>query len=243
MLKNKICKTISCLLPIKSWRKKLRKYGALEISKPQIDIAPQNEIILTNKYANLKNLKIIIKGSGNKIFIDTDNINIITGLNICIDGSDNEIKILSGNKIDKMTFMINSNNCSLSVGKDCFFGGITINADLTAQGRKLFIGDESIISTGVYLALGDEHPIYDLATKKPVNNSPNKNIEISERVWICRNCIILKDTKISHDSIIGAASVVKGHFDESNIILAGNPAKTVKHGIYWKKNFECSSIK
>ena len=234
MLKSKFFKFVSCLIPVKSWRKKLRQFGKISISRPKINADKGNEIIITNK-ADLKKLSISIKGKGNKIYIDSKDIEIISSLSIWIDGSNNEIKILSNCKIDKMTFMIHADNCRFHIGKDCFAGGVTINADPTASGRFLSVGDGSIMSTGVYLALGDEHPVYDLATNKLINDGPDKNIELSERVWICRNVIVLKDTKISHDSIIAAASVVKGHFSENNVILAGNLAKIVKRGIYWKK--------
>lgn len=234
MLKSKFFKFVSCLIPVKSWRKKLRQFGKISISRPKINADKGNEIIITNK-ADLKKLSISIKGKGNKIYIDSKDIEIISSLSIWIDGSNNEIKILSNCKIDKMTFMIHADNCRFHIGKDCFAGGVTINADPTASGRSLSVGDGSIMSTGVYLALGDEHPVYDLATNKLINDGPDKNIELSERVWICRNVIVLKDTKISHDSIIAAASVVKGHFSENNVILAGNLAKIVKRGIYWKK--------
>lgn len=81
MLKSKFFKFASCLVPVKSWRKKLRNYGKINISRPKIDAAKGNEIMIIGK-ADLKRLSIKIKGKGNKIYIDSKDIEIISSLSI-----------------------------------------------------------------------------------------------------------------------------------------------------------------
>lgn len=60
--------------------------------------------------------------------------------------------------------------------------------------------------------------IYDLHEKQVV---------IGDNVWIGAGSIILKGITIGNNSIIGAGSVVVKDV-EPNVIVAGNPAKTVK---------------
>jgi serine acetyltransferase len=50
-------------------------------------------------------------------------------------------------------------------------------------------------------------------------------------VFIGINCIILSNTTIEDNCIVGAGSVVRGHFPE-NSVIAGNPAQIIsKTGI------------
>ncbi|MCK5306493.1 MAG: acyltransferase [Candidatus Omnitrophica bacterium] len=58
-----------------------------------------------------------------------------------------------------------------------------------------------------------------------VNVSP---IIIEENVWVGTNSIILKGVKIGRNSVVGAGSVVTRDIPE-NCVVAGNPAKVIKH--------------
>jgi acetyltransferase-like isoleucine patch superfamily enzyme len=51
-------------------------------------------------------------------------------------------------------------------------------------------------------------------------------IVIGNNVFIGINCIILSNTTISDNCIVGAGSVVRGYFPE-NSVIAGNPAQIV----------------
>jgi len=56
-------------------------------------------------------------------------------------------------------------------------------------------------------------------------------IKIGNNVFIGINCIILSNTEIGDNCIVGAGSVVRGHFPE-NSVIAGNPAQVIsKTGI------------
>ncbi len=56
-------------------------------------------------------------------------------------------------------------------------------------------------------------------------------ITIGNNVFIGINCIMLSNTTIGDNCIVGAGSVVRGHFPE-NSVIAGNPAQIVsKTGI------------
>jgi acetyltransferase-like isoleucine patch superfamily enzyme len=56
-------------------------------------------------------------------------------------------------------------------------------------------------------------------------------IVIGNNVFIGINCILLSNTTIGDNCIVGAGSVVRGHFPE-NSVIAGNPAQIIsKTGI------------
>lgn len=77
----------------------------------------------------------------------------------------------------------------------------------------------------------DSHSILDLKTGKRIN--PAKNISIGAHVWIGSHVVILKGAEIGAHNIVAAGTVVTSMKTEPNVIVAGNPAKTVKSGIDW----------
>ena len=47
------------------------------------------------------------------------------------------------------------------------------------------------------------------------------------------NAVVLKNSEIKDNSVIGANAVVAKKFKEGNVIIAGNPAKILKKNINW----------
>lgn len=92
-------------------------------------------------------------------------------------------------------------------------------------GNNVFIGQNATIRTS------DGHTIIDPETGIPLNETAN--IIIEDNVWITSNCTILKGSHIPSGSIVGACSLVNKKFEEKNTIIAGLPAKIIKHNITW----------
>lgn len=99
--------------------------------------------------------------------------------------------------------------------------------------KNITIGDDCQFSYGIYLWNGDGHAIFDATTGECINQG--KEVVIGNHVWIGHNVEILKGTKISDNSVVGAGSLVNKKFDEPNVILAGNPAKIIKTNINWDR--------
>ena len=49
------------------------------------------------------------------------------------------------------------------------------------------------------------------------------------------NAVILKNSEIQEESVVGACSVVAKKFDEKNVVIAGNPASVKKQDISWRR--------
>lgn len=95
------------------------------------------------------------------------------------------------------------------------------------------IGNDCMVSSSVKLWGSDGHSIIDLNTNSVYNQS--RGITIGNHVWICDSSRILKNSVISDNSIVGNSAVVSGKFTESNVIIAGNPAKIIKRNIDWNR--------
>ena len=92
------------------------------------------------------------------------------------------------------------------------------------------LGKDCMFSTDITIWASDTHQIID-ANSKVINHI--YGVTIGNHVWCGTRCTILKNTIVSDNSVIGAASVVCGHFNEPNIIIAGNPARKIKENINW----------
>lgn len=121
-----------------------------------------------------------------------------------------------------------ASNCCIDIGDNVIVCGARLF--LQDDNSSIKIGNDCMFSWGIDVWCTDVHTITDL-DGNPLNFG--KSIEIGNHVWVGRDVKIGKNTKISDDSIVGWASVVTKKFDETNVIVAGNPAKIVKREINW----------
>jgi len=121
-----------------------------------------------------------------------------------------------------------ASNCNVTIGDGTVFCGTRIY--LQDDNSTVTIGKNCMFSWGIDVWCTDVHTILDMD-----GNIANygKSIEIQDHVWVGKDSKIGKNTKISKDSIVGWNSVVTKKFDETNVVIAGNPAKIVKNGINW----------
>ena len=111
------------------------------------------------------------------------------------------VKILDGGyvKIGQDTSMINK-------------------AFLCSKGGKIILGKDCMLASDVTIRDNDAHDIINKSGE--ITNHPQQVI-IGDHVWIGMRAIILKNSEIGSDCIIGAGSVVVKKFPETNLMTAG----------------------
>ena len=125
-------------------------------------------------------------------------------------------------------FDLIGNKKTLFIGDNCEFGDMThiVAYDNVKIGNNVLIASKCFISDtnhGNYIGDNQDAP----------NTPPNdrklftQEVVIGNNVWIGENVVVLAGSQIGDGCIIGANSVVKGVF-ESNVIIAGAPARAVK---------------
>ena len=92
-----------------------------------------------------------------------------------------------------------------------------------ASDAHIYIGKGTYIAANVGIITAN-HDLNDL--DKP---APGKDVVIGEKCWIGMNSMILPGTKLGNHTIVGAGSVVTKSFIDGNCVIAGNPAKIIKH--------------
>lgn len=91
------------------------------------------------------------------------------------------------------------------------------------------IGNHTRVGANCKIIDNDFHPIELEFRHKGLNETHTKRkpISIEDDCFIGMNSIILKGTILGNNVVVGAGSVVSGHFPD-NCIIAGNPAKIIK---------------
>lgn len=104
--------------------------------------------------------------------------------------------------------------------------GITCNSRIMVE-QSLTIGSDCIIAWDVFISDSNWHDIVGVERCTPVS--------IGDRVWISHGVSVLKGAVIPDGTIVGAKSLVDKQFDIPNTLIAGIPAKVLKHGMHWSR--------
>lgn len=172
--------------------------------------------------------KIVCLGNNNKIILMPGG-----GLDKCsfhISGDHNTIIIGKRSSAIHASLYIEDSNNSIEIGDDCSLCGEILLA--ACEGTSIKIGDEALCSSHIELRTSDSHAIYDTGGRR-INAA--KNINIGKHVWIATGVRINKGVVIGDNNVIGNAAVVTKTFTNTNVIIAGNPAKIIKEEIIWSK--------
>lgn len=166
-----------------------------------------------------------------------------------IQGSNNLISIGENTIIGKdCRILVFGNNLELRIGSNCTFSH---DDELLVQedGSKIIIGNDCQFSHHVNVRTSDAHPIYYSESNTRANEA--KNICIGSHVWVGANVILQKGCQIGNGCVVATYSIVnrKMILDEkeskqggvnipaTDVVIAGIPAKIVKEGIYWERDF------
>lgn len=176
----------------------------------------------------------------------------------------NKVKYGKGLKLGGWPFIFRFPKARITIGEDCAInsnfisnliglyqrtilvargtGKIKIGSHVGISGSTIYarkyieIGDDSVIGANCKIFDNDFHSLNPEERKKDIyDNLVLKPVKIGKNVFVGCNCIILKGTVIGDDCVVGAGSVVSGRFPPGSVI-AGNPAKVVRHGAAERKS-------
>lgn len=165
----------------------------------------EDNVVKIEKPFHFENVKIHINGTGNTVCI---------GKNSLLRNA----TIWLGTKSDNRT---------VRIGKNFLCGQTTI--DIPNETNHVFIGDNCCFSNKIHIRTEDGHTLFDTNTKQVINKGGY--VEIGNHVYIGYKSYIGKCVILSNDTVVIARSNVVGKFDESNVLIQGNPAKVVRKNI------------
>jgi len=189
----------------------------------------ENQSINIDGSAYLGNCKLYISNnvSNNTIIIE-ENCKL-HNLTIRIEGSNTTVHIKKGVGIGNGLLWLEYN------GKILIGSGTRIeDANIASlEGKHINIGDECLFAHDIEIRTGDSHFIYEKDTTNRINHA--SDIIIENNVWVCAHCKIMKGVTVKDNCVIGSSSLVNNSFEESNVIIAGVPAKIIKRNIEWSR--------
>lgn len=116
-----------------------------------------------------------------------------------------------------------SEGCSIVVKKNAILSigsGVHISQNTQIECHKrISLGNKCVISWECLIIDSDTHPIYDF-DKNLIN--PNKDIVLSDGVWVCCRCTILKGAFLQKDNILASNSILTKKIFEENVIVHNN---------------------
>ena len=179
-----------------------------ELDGLQISINGNNNVIIIELPSNFQNSNIIMKGDCNHC----------------------HIKASKHRFVRKTIFWLENGGIIHFGSKISVIGKLEI---ISKKGKTIDIGDNCMFSKNITIRNNDGHTILDKDTNEVINDP--KDIKIGNNVWVGAGCTFLKGAEVSDGSVVGAMSLVNKTFTESNVIIAGVPAKIIRKNIIWQR--------
>ena len=231
-MKKKLLNVLCWFVPSARWRHKIRKLA--KCAKPQNNII---EIVKTNgqriRVKRVRGCTFKFSGDNNHIVLYeplgklTLDVNVTSSVYIELGasaGNQRKISVHKRGGVDIVNRLI--------VG-DGLWTTNFMSVEFCNGVSDILIGKECLFAAGIVFRTGDYHTILDVNTGAVLNH--NKNICIGNHVWIADACMLLKGAAVADNTIIGARSLVNKPFEQTNVIIAGVPARVVKENVNWDR--------
>lgn len=111
---------------------------------------------------------------------------------------------------------------------------VGLSVELEGDGQGLLVGDDALISGGVWVRNYDMHAMHDLRTGALINRSPVDTV-LERHVWLGQDALLLGAERIGMGTIVGARALVKGHVPP-RVVVAGTPARVIREGVSWGRS-------
>ena len=193
-----------------------------------------NNRIYTGKNSILTNqCSIRISGNNNHVVIEDDCL--LNRMSIYIAGDNNKVRLSQHVSVVQSSFHMENDNNVIEIGKGTSLHGRENGfVELVLEeSTSITIKDDCMISNGVSFRSSDSHSVLD---EKGERTNPAGNIVINNHVWIGMRSLILKNTVIYENCVVGAGSLCNKEYKEGNCLIAGNPAKIIKKRVNWSRD-------
>lgn len=210
------------------------------------------QVLSINELYNIEgnNNKILFVKNGKEICVEEK----IQGLDVRIKGNNNTIKLEQPFIPTNSVIIIENDNVNINIGSTNYFRNVIISCFLGDKQKltigkntkivechfileeegEIYVGENCLFSSKILFRTSDGHSIISQKDKKVLTKKAKK-VQIGNHVWIGIETMVLKNSRVGNDCIIGARSIVNKVFDKDNALLAGIPAKIIKTGVNWRQ--------
>ncbi len=163
----------------------------------------------------------------NKILIKTSD-EVREKIDISIGGNNNTVIIEELVEVEKrLEINITDNNSYIYIGRGTTFEEAVIS--VADENNQVLIGEDCMFSSGCKILASDFHSIIDLKTG--IRKNIPRGVKTNNHVWVGMGALILKNTDIGDNSIIGANTTVAGKIPGNSIYRDGK----IQGGVTWER--------
>lgn len=177
-------------------------------------------------HPRLNKASIIFKGVNNILYCEPGVV--LKNCKVQFNGDNSLIYINNSEKDIHANFYV-FNSTTIYVGEGIRFHDAQQTNLMASENKNIIIGNNCLFSLNTWFRTSDNHPLYDIASRRRLN--PSKSILIGDHVWLGQNVTVLKGSVVGSGSIVGASSLVSGKRLQSNTSYAGTPVREIKQGI------------
>jgi carbonic anhydrase/acetyltransferase-like protein (isoleucine patch superfamily) len=192
---------------------------------------PDLTVVVSDPRRRLGNIRVESGGRDNLLFFDNVTWAGNFNANIRILGSDCVLFFLDigSEYVAIPELFLRGNEQFLFWGAGTSAVGCSI--ELEGDGQGVVIGDDGMLSAGVWIRNHDMHAMHDLQSGVLLSRSPVTTV-IERHVWIGQDALLLSCERVGIGSIIGARALVKGVVGAC-LVAAGTPARTIRTEVSW----------
>lgn len=200
----------------------------------QFEGGPDVTIVVTDPSHRLGHVRLQAGGPHNTLFFDNRNWDGNFSANIRLAAADG---IVMFNQIGD-AYVALPDVFLRSDGQFLFWGtgasAVGCSLEIEGIGHGMVVGDDALISGGVWLRNYDMHAMHDLRSGARISRQPLDTV-VERHVWLGQDALLLSCERVGMGSIIGARSVVKGVVPQ-RVVAAGAPARVVREGVSWGRH-------
>lgn len=195
---------------------------------------PELTVVVTDPTRRLGTIRVQTGGKNNVMFFDNAGWGGNCVANIRMLGSD---CLTFFNDIGD-GYVVIQDLLMRSHGQLLFWGAGTtavgISMEIEGLGRGFILGDDGLISNGVWIRNYDMHAVHDLRTGAQINRQA-KDAVVERHVWLGQDALLLCCERIGMGTIVGARTLLKGTAPP-RVAVAGAPARVVREGVSWGRH-------
>jgi len=195
---------------------------------------PELTIVLTDPTRPLGQIRVLSGGKNNVMYFDNATWGGNLNASIRILGSEclTFFNDIGDGYVAISDLLMRGDNQLLYWGTGAT--AVSLSMEIEGTSRSYVVGDDALISNGVWIRNYDMHSIHDLASGKQINRGAVSTV-LERHVWLGQDALLLSCERIGMGTIVGARSVVKGQVP-ARVLVAGTPGRVIREGTSWGRH-------
>jgi hypothetical protein len=201
----------------------------------RVTSGPELTLVVTNPLRPVGDIRVQTGGIGNLLFVDNRGWSGSLHANIRILGSDSAVLFNDpgpGGYVALTDLFLRSNGQLLFWGRGSTAVGCSL--EIEGAGQAVIVGDDALISNGVWIRNDNMHALHDLRTGAQIGRPPVTTV-IERHVWLGQDALLLGCERVGMGAVVGARALVNRSIPPC-VVAAGVPARVLREGVSWGRD-------